>query len=76
MRWARRRGIRYYDMVGIPKPENRNEEDPYYGVYRFKIGFGGEVTDFLGCLDLPRSRTTGPKPGTGSSQRTTVCITS
>lgn len=53
MRWARQRGIRYYDMVGIPKPENRNEDDPYYGVYRFKIGFGGEVTDFLGCLDLP-----------------------
>ena len=53
MRWARRRGIRYYDMVGIPKPEDRNEDDPYYGVYRFKIGFGGEITDFLGCLDLP-----------------------
>ena len=53
MRWARQRGIKYYDMVGIPKPEDRNEDDPYYGVYRFKIGFGGEVTDFLGCLDLP-----------------------
>jgi lipid II:glycine glycyltransferase (peptidoglycan interpeptide bridge formation enzyme) len=53
MRWARERGIDYYDMVGIPKPENRNEDDPYYGVYRFKIGFGGDVTDFVGCLDLP-----------------------
>jgi peptidoglycan pentaglycine glycine transferase (the first glycine) len=53
MRWARRRGIRYYDMVGIPKPEDRSEDDPYYGVYRFKIGFGGDVTNFLGCLDLP-----------------------
>jgi len=40
-------------MVGIPKPEDRNEDDPYYGVYRFKTGFGGDVTDFLGCLDLP-----------------------
>jgi lipid II:glycine glycyltransferase (peptidoglycan interpeptide bridge formation enzyme) len=53
MRWAREHGIHYYDMVGIPKPENRNEDDPYYGVYRFKIGFGGNVTDFVGCLDLP-----------------------
>jgi lipid II:glycine glycyltransferase (peptidoglycan interpeptide bridge formation enzyme) len=53
MRWAKQRGIRYFDMVGIPKPEDRNEDDPYYGVYRFKIGFGGEVTYFLGCLDLP-----------------------
>jgi peptidoglycan pentaglycine glycine transferase (the first glycine) len=53
MRWAKQRGIRYYDMVGIPKPEDRNVDDPYYGVYRFKIGFGGDVTNFLGCLDLP-----------------------
>jgi lipid II:glycine glycyltransferase (peptidoglycan interpeptide bridge formation enzyme) len=53
MRWARERGIDYYDMVGIPKPEHGNEDDPYYGVYRFKIGFGGDVTDFLGCLDPP-----------------------
>jgi lipid II:glycine glycyltransferase (peptidoglycan interpeptide bridge formation enzyme) len=53
MRWARQRGIDYYDMVGIPKPEDRNEDDPYYGVYRFKVGFGGDVTDFVGCLDLP-----------------------
>ena len=22
-------------------------------VYRFKAGFGGEIADFLGCLDLP-----------------------
>ena len=56
MRWARERGIDYYDMVGIPKPENRNEDDPYYGVYRFKIGFGGNVTDFVGCLDLPTQK--------------------
>jgi lipid II:glycine glycyltransferase (peptidoglycan interpeptide bridge formation enzyme) len=24
-----------------------------WGVYRFKVGFGGETTNFLGCLDLP-----------------------
>jgi peptidoglycan pentaglycine glycine transferase (the first glycine) len=56
MRWARQRGIRYFDMVGIPKPEDRIEADPYYGVYRFKMGFGGEVTDFVGSLDLPMER--------------------
>ena len=27
MRWARKQGINYYDMVGITKPENRNEDD-------------------------------------------------
>jgi peptidoglycan pentaglycine glycine transferase (the first glycine) len=53
MRWARRRGLTYYDMVGVPRPENLNENDSLWGVYRFKAGFGGEISDFLGCLDLP-----------------------
>ncbi len=54
MRWAKRHGLTYYDMVGIPKPRNlENETDPLYGVYKFKVGFGGEVADFLGCWDLP-----------------------
>jgi lipid II:glycine glycyltransferase (peptidoglycan interpeptide bridge formation enzyme) len=52
MRWARERGIRYYDMVAVPRPENLNEDDPLWEVYRFKVGFGGEIADFLGCLDL------------------------
>ena len=56
MRWARERGIRYYDMVAVPKPENLDEEDPLWGVYRFKAGFSGEIADFLGCLDLPIKR--------------------
>jgi len=53
MRWAKQRGMTYYDMVGVPKPGNMNEDDPMWGVYRFKSGFGGEDADFLGCLDLP-----------------------
>ena len=53
MRWARQRGLTYYDMVGVPRPENLNEGDSMWGVYRFKAGFGGEIADFLGCLDLP-----------------------
>lgn len=53
IRWARERGITQYDMVGIPKKEDRNDEDPYYGVYKFKKGFGGDVVEFIGCLDLP-----------------------
>lgn len=55
IRWARDHGIGYYDLAGIPKPENRNEDDPYYGVYRFKLGFGGDEVEFIGCLDLPLS---------------------
>ncbi len=43
MRWARQRGLTYYDMVGVPRPENFNEGDSLWGVYRFKAGFGGEM---------------------------------
>jgi lipid II:glycine glycyltransferase (peptidoglycan interpeptide bridge formation enzyme) len=53
MRWAKSRGITHCDFVGAPKPEDRNEDDPYYGVYRFKLGFGGDVVQYLGCMDLP-----------------------
>ena len=53
MRWAKRRGVTHCDFMGAPKPEDRNEEDPYYGVYRFKLGFGGDVVEYLGCTDLP-----------------------
>lgn len=56
MRWAKRRGLAYYDMVAIPKPDNLNESDSLWGVYKFKLGFGGEVEDFVGCLDLPVKR--------------------
>jgi lipid II:glycine glycyltransferase (peptidoglycan interpeptide bridge formation enzyme) len=53
MRWARRRGLTHYDMVGMPKLEDLNESSPLWGVYKFKEGFGGEITDSLGCFDLP-----------------------
>jgi lipid II:glycine glycyltransferase (peptidoglycan interpeptide bridge formation enzyme) len=53
MRWAKRNGLTYYDMVAIPNPDRLNEQDPMYGLYRFKVGFGGEPAEFLGCLDLP-----------------------
>lgn len=54
MKWAKRRGAVLYDMMAVPSPgELENEEHPLHGVYQFKMGFGGEVRDFVGCLDLP-----------------------
>lgn len=55
IRWAKQRGIILCDFVGAPKPGDRNEDDPYYGVYKFKLGFGGDVVEYLGCMDLPVS---------------------
>ncbi len=53
MRWAKRRGVDLYDMVAVPPPDELDNEDhPLHGVYKFKAGFGGEVTDFLGCMDM------------------------
>jgi peptidoglycan pentaglycine glycine transferase (the first glycine) len=56
MRWAKRRGLMHYDMVGVPKSEELNEDNSLWNVYKFKEGFGGEISDSLGCYDLPVGR--------------------
>jgi lipid II:glycine glycyltransferase (peptidoglycan interpeptide bridge formation enzyme) len=45
MRWAKRRGLTHYDMVGVPKSEELNEGSSLWNVYKFKEGFGGEISD-------------------------------
>jgi lipid II:glycine glycyltransferase (peptidoglycan interpeptide bridge formation enzyme) len=58
MLWAKRNGATRYDMMAVPGPEDlENEDHPLHGVYEFKKGFGGEVKDFVGCLDLPVNAT-------------------
>lgn len=50
MRWARSRGCTIYDWWGAP---NRlDENDPMWGVYRFKEGFGGRFTPWIGAWDF------------------------
>ena len=56
MRWAKGRGLTHYDMVGVPKSEELNEGSSLWNVYKFKEGFGGEISDSLGCFDLPFRR--------------------
>ncbi len=60
MRWARRRGCRSYDLWGVPDAERETLEaqfetrgDGLWGVYRFKRGFGGELTRSIGAWDYP-----------------------
>jgi peptidoglycan pentaglycine glycine transferase (the first glycine) len=57
MRWAKERSMRHYDMVGVPKPEELDEGSSLWNVYKFKEGFGGEISDTLGCYDLPVKKT-------------------
>ncbi len=51
IRWAKRQGCETYDFWGAP--HEIGEEDPMYGVYRFKLGFGARVVRTPGAWDYP-----------------------
>jgi len=53
MRWAQEQGCTVYDMWGAP--DELDESDPLWGVYRFKRGFGGEFVRHIGAWDYPVS---------------------
>lgn len=48
---AKAAGCTVYDLWGAP--DEFNESDPMWGVYRFKDGFGGTVLRTLGAWDYP-----------------------
>ncbi|WP_206811234.1 lipid II:glycine glycyltransferase FemX [Paradesulfitobacterium ferrireducens] len=50
IRWAKSLGCTLYDFRGVPG--DLNEDNPLYGLYRFKKGFNGEYTEFIGEWDL------------------------
>ncbi len=47
---AKREGRRVFDMGGIPRDLER-KDDPMYGPYLFKRGFGGTVRQWVGAHD-------------------------
>ena len=49
IRWAKQQGATHYDFWGIP--ETDDEQEAMAGVYRFKSGWGGCVTIFVGCYE-------------------------
>lgn len=49
MCWAKRNGATRYDLWGIPATDD--DDEAMAGVYRFKSGWGGRVTRFLGCYE-------------------------
>lgn len=58
MKWARKVGCEKYDLWGIPdhdqevlEAEFTSRSDELWGVYRFKRGFGGDVTRSVGPWD-------------------------
>lgn len=54
MEWAKEQGCTVYDMWGAP--DEMDESDLMWGVYRFKEGFGGEFVRHIGAWDYPTSR--------------------
>jgi peptidoglycan pentaglycine glycine transferase (the first glycine) len=49
IRWAKAMGYTIYDFWGAP--DTFTEQDPMWGVYRFKSGFGAEVIRTPGAWD-------------------------
>lgn len=50
IRWAKSLGCRIYDFRGVPPTDDPG--NPLSGLYRFKKGFGGRFTEFIGEYDL------------------------
>lgn len=54
IKWAKGFGCTVYDFRGISG--DLNPENPLYGLYRFKDGFGAKVVEYVGEYDLVFSR--------------------
>lgn len=49
IRWAKANGCTLYDFRGVSG--DLSEDNPLYGLYKFKKGFNGEFTEFIGEWD-------------------------
>lgn len=50
IKWAIESGCRIYDFRGVSG--DLSEDNPLYGLYRFKKGFNGDFTEFVGEFDM------------------------
>lgn len=51
IRFGKKLGLKKFDMWGALGP-NPDPKDPWYGFHRFKLGYGGELVEFIGSYDL------------------------
>lgn len=51
IRWSKNQGCEVYDFWGAP--DEFVEDDPLWGVWRFKAGFNGQVVRHIGAWDYP-----------------------
>jgi lipid II:glycine glycyltransferase (peptidoglycan interpeptide bridge formation enzyme) len=50
----RQLGVQRYDMWGLADTDD--PKDPMHGVTEFKLGFGGDVVEWIGALETPVTR--------------------
>lgn len=50
IRWTKAHGCREYDFWGAP--DKPSENDAMYGVYKFKLGFGGRLVERIAAHDF------------------------
>jgi peptidoglycan pentaglycine glycine transferase (the first glycine) len=50
IKWAKEKNCKIYDFRGVSG--DLSEDNPLYGLYRFKKGFNGTFTEFIGEYDL------------------------
>ena len=55
IKYAKENGYELYNFYGI-EGNFKKENNPMYGVYEFKKGFGGKVVELIGEFDLPISK--------------------
>lgn len=51
IKFGKEQGCTSFDMWGALGPD-ASEKDPFFGFHRFKKGFGGTLTEFVGTYDL------------------------
>ncbi|MDH3324599.1 MAG: peptidoglycan bridge formation glycyltransferase FemA/FemB family protein [Candidatus Peregrinibacteria bacterium] len=51
IKFAKNKGCKEFNFWGVVNPENKKH--PWWGLSRFKRGFGGEERNFLHCQDFP-----------------------
>ena len=54
IRWAVEKQCRIYDFRGVSG--DLTEDNPLYGLYKFKKGFNGDFTEFVGEFDMVLSQ--------------------
>ena len=50
IRWSMENGCEVYDLRGVPG-KIEDENNPIYGLYKFKKGFAGQATEMIGEFD-------------------------